>query len=81
MFQRRYDDVSILVVLHESAPGSVLLAGQHLVQHGHLRIHSVLCFLNHDAARPVEYFIGHDDAAAHGQAMHEPAIVASRGEP
>ena len=41
----------------------------------HLREHTVAGLLNHDAARSVKYFVGHDDAAPYGQAVHEPAII------
>ena len=51
------------------------------MQYRHLRQHTVACFMNDDAARPIEYRLADDDAAPHRQAMHEAAIVFCDIEP
>ncbi len=45
------------------------------MQDGHLRQHAVASFMNNNAAWTVQYGLADDDAAAHGQAMHEAAVV------
>jgi hypothetical protein len=38
-----------------------------------LHVEARLGLLQHQRASAVEHVVGHDDAAAHGQAVHEPA--------
>src|ERR1700683_3541932 len=60
---------------------TLLYSPKHLMEHRHLHDQAVVCFVLHDAARPVEHLIGDRRVAPDRQAMHETTLGMRAREP